>query len=122
MTAGSVAGTALVPAWSCIDGLVALYPLWVAMGVVMAAVVYKPAFIVVAKHFGDPAECRRAMTLGVVLAAVDRVRRGVDHAIAMTVHSAARHGQCAGGGAARASRGDRRQRLRPTRSAAPPGR
>ena len=53
MTAGSIAGTALVVAWSQVHGLAAFYVLWAAIGLVMAAVLYEPAFTVVAKHFPD---------------------------------------------------------------------
>ena len=62
MTAGSVAGAALVLAWSQVEGLVAFYALWAALGLVMAAVLYEPAFTVLAKHFPVSAERRRAMT------------------------------------------------------------
>ena len=53
MTTGSIAGAALVVAWSQVDSLAAFYALWVAIGLVMAAVLYEPAFTVVAKHFAD---------------------------------------------------------------------
>ena len=62
MTAGSVAGALLVAAWSQVDGLLSFYALWVGIGVVMAAVLYEPAFTVLAKWFPRPAERRRAMT------------------------------------------------------------
>ena len=70
MTAGSIAGAALVVAWSQVDGLVAFYALWVAIGLVMAAVLYEPAFTVVAKHFADAAQRRRAMTAMTLVAAL----------------------------------------------------
>ena len=70
MTAGSVAGVLLVLAWSQVDGLAAFYLLWVAIGVVMAAVLYEPAFTVLAKWFPEPAERRRAMTAMTLVAAL----------------------------------------------------
>jgi predicted MFS family arabinose efflux permease len=62
MTAGSAAGALLVVAWSRVETLPAFYALWVAIGLVMAMVLYEPAFTVLAKWFADPAERRRAMT------------------------------------------------------------
>jgi len=62
MTAGSVAGVLLVLAWSQVHGLLAFYALWIGIGVVMAAVLYEPAFTVLAKWFPGSLERRRAMT------------------------------------------------------------
>ena len=62
MTGGSIAGALLVLAWSQVDGLLAIYLIWAGIGVVMACVLYEPAFTVLAKHFPRPAERRRAMT------------------------------------------------------------
>ena len=62
MTAGSVAGALLVLAWSRVESLAALYAVWAGIGAVMAAVLYEPAFTVLAKHFPAAAERRRAMT------------------------------------------------------------
>ena len=62
MTAGSVAGVLLVVAWSQVHGLLAFYALWIGIGVVMAAVLYEPAFTVLAKWFPRSVERRRAMT------------------------------------------------------------
>ena len=70
MTAGSIAATALVLAWSQVDGLAAFYALWAAIGVVMAIVLYEPAFVVLAKWFPDPDERRRAMTALTLVAAL----------------------------------------------------
>ena len=70
MTAGSIAGVALVLAWSQVEGLAALYLVWAAMGIVMSIVLYEPAFTVVAKHFPDAAERRRAMTAMTLVAAL----------------------------------------------------
>jgi predicted MFS family arabinose efflux permease len=62
MTLGSIAGVLLVLAWSQVDGLAAFYALWVGIGLVMAAVLYEPAFTVLAKWFPEPGPRRRAMT------------------------------------------------------------
>ena len=62
MTVGSIAGVALVFAWSQVEGLAAFYVLWVAIGIVMATVLYEPAFTVLAKWFPEAGERRRAMT------------------------------------------------------------
>jgi MFS family permease len=70
MTAGSIAGVALVAAWSQVDGLVAFYTLWVAIGLVMATVLYEPAFTVLAKHFPVADQRRRAMTAMTLVAAL----------------------------------------------------
>jgi predicted MFS family arabinose efflux permease len=70
MTTASIAGAALVVAWSQVDSLVAFYALWVAIGLVMAAVLYEPAFTIVAKHFADAAQRRRAMTAMTLVAAL----------------------------------------------------
>jgi MFS family permease len=70
MTAGSIAGVALVVAWSRVDGLVAFYALWVAIGLVMATVLYEPAFTVLAKHFPVAEQRRRAMTAMTLVAAL----------------------------------------------------
>jgi MFS family permease len=70
MTAGSIAGVALVIAWSRVDGLAAFYLLWTALGLVMAIVLYEPAFTVVAKWFPEAAERRRAMTAMTLVAAL----------------------------------------------------
>ena len=70
MTTGSLAGALLVLAWSQVDGLLAFYAVWAGIGLVMAAVLYEPAFTVVAKHFPSPAERRRAMTAMTLVAAL----------------------------------------------------
>ena len=70
MTAGSIAGTALVLAWSQVDGLVAFYVLWLGLGLVMAVVLYEPAFTVLAKWFPDADQRRRAMTALTLVAAL----------------------------------------------------
>jgi MFS family permease len=70
MTAGSIAGTALVLAWSQVDGLAGFYLLWLGIGVVMAVVLYEPAFTVLAKWFPDADQRRRAMTVLTLVAAL----------------------------------------------------
>ena len=70
MTAGSVAGAVLVVAWSRVHGLAAFYALWVAIGLVMATVLYEPAFTVVAKWFRDADARRRALTALTLVAAL----------------------------------------------------
>jgi MFS family permease len=70
MTAGSIAGTALVLAWSQVDDLAAFYALWAAIGLVMAVVLYEPAFTVLAKWFPDADQRRRAMTALTLVAAL----------------------------------------------------
>lgn len=62
MTAASIAGALLVLAWSHAENLLAFYAIWIGIGLVMAAVLYDPAFTVLAKHFPRPQERRRAMT------------------------------------------------------------
>jgi MFS family permease len=51
MTAGSIAATLLVLAWASVSSLLALYLVWAAIGVTTAAVLYEPAFVVVATWF-----------------------------------------------------------------------
>jgi cyanate permease len=68
MTAGSVAATALVLAWSRVGSIPAFYALWAAVGAVMATVLYEPAFTVVAKWFRE--ERTRALTAITMVAAL----------------------------------------------------
>jgi predicted MFS family arabinose efflux permease len=70
MTIASTAGVLLVVAWSRAAGLPAFYLVWAAIGLVMAAVLYEPAFTVLAKHFADAAERRRALTTLTLVAAL----------------------------------------------------
>jgi MFS family permease len=70
MTAGSVVGVGLVILWSQVEGVVAFYLLWVAIGLAMAAVLYEPAFTVLAKHFPVVTERRRALTALTLVAAL----------------------------------------------------
>jgi MFS family permease len=70
MTVGSIAAGALVLAWSQIESLAGLYAIWSAIGLVMAAVLYEPAFTVLAKQFEEPGQRRRAMTAMTLVAAL----------------------------------------------------
>ena len=70
MTLGSVAGALLVLLWSRVHGLAAFYALWIAIGVVMATVLYEPAFTVVAKWFRSVDARRRALTAVTLVAAL----------------------------------------------------
>ena len=62
MTLGSILAVALVVAWSQVTSLLALYAVWACMGVVMATVLYDPAFWVIARWFRR----RRARALTLV--------------------------------------------------------
>lgn len=66
MTIGSCCAVALTLAWSRIHSLALFYLLWAAMGVVMAAVLYEPAFWVIARRFR--ASRGRALTALTVIA------------------------------------------------------
>jgi MFS family permease len=70
MTVGSIAGVLLVLGWSQVRSLEVFYALWLAIGLVMAAVLYGPAFTVLAKWFPDSGERRRAMTALTLVAAL----------------------------------------------------
>jgi MFS family permease len=51
MTAGSCAACLLVLAWAFVSNLLVFYLIWVGLGIVMAAVLYDPAFALVAVWF-----------------------------------------------------------------------
>ena len=51
MTLGSCTGTALLLAWSRVEGLGALYAVWCGMGLAMAATLYEPAFAAIVGWF-----------------------------------------------------------------------
>lgn len=51
MTAGSLAATVLLVAWSRVHRLDAFYAIWAGLGLAMAAVLYEPAFAVIARWF-----------------------------------------------------------------------
>lgn len=60
MTAGSVAGAALLALLSQVQSVFGLYAVWAGLGVVMAATLYDPAFAVITRLFA--ANYRRAIT------------------------------------------------------------
>jgi MFS family permease len=62
MTAGSIAASLLVVAWSQVQSLPALYLIWAGLGVCAAAVLYDPVFAVVAIWF----ERRRGRALALI--------------------------------------------------------
>ncbi len=62
MTAGSVAATILLVAWSQVTTLIEFYVLWALIGITMSAVLYEPAFAVVTAWF----ERRRGRALTAV--------------------------------------------------------
>lgn len=70
MTAGSVAGVLLMVAWSQVQSVAGLYLVWAGLGLTMAAVLYEPAFVVLAKWFPDATARRRAMTIVTLAAAL----------------------------------------------------
>jgi MFS family permease len=51
MTSGSIAVTLLMLAWGTVTTLSGFYAIWAGIGVTMAAVLYEPAFAVIAKWF-----------------------------------------------------------------------
>jgi MFS family permease len=51
MTLGSIVATVGLVAWSRVESVVAFYVLWAMLGLAMAAVLYEPAFAVVATWF-----------------------------------------------------------------------
>lgn len=61
MTVGSVAAAMLLIAWSRVQSLTELYVIWALMGLVLAAVLYEPAFTTVATWFRR--DRGRALTL-----------------------------------------------------------
>jgi MFS family permease len=64
MSVGSVVGTLLVLAWAGSDSLLLFYFIWAAIGLVMATVLYEPAFAVVAVWFDrNRARALTALTL-----------------------------------------------------------
>jgi len=51
MTAGSIGATIMVLAWSMVQSLPVFYLIWAGIGLTMSAVLYEPAFVVVATWF-----------------------------------------------------------------------
>ncbi len=60
MTAGSIGAAVLFLLWSRVTDPIALYAVWLALGICMATTLYEPAFAVLTQHFG--ADSRRAIT------------------------------------------------------------
>jgi MFS family permease len=61
MTTGAAAASLLVLAWAQVTDLAAFYAIWIGIGLAMAAVLYEPAFAVIATWFRDAAERTRAL-------------------------------------------------------------
>lgn len=70
LTGGSVAAVVCVVAWSQVGALWQLYAVFTAVGIVMAIVLYEPAFVVIAKALPDPARRRRGITAVTLVAAL----------------------------------------------------
>jgi MFS family permease len=51
MTAGSVAAAVLLIAWSRVESILGFYLVWAGLGLAMAAILYEPAFAIVAAWF-----------------------------------------------------------------------
>jgi MFS family permease len=68
MTAGSTAATVLVLAWAQVSDLTVFYAIWTGIGLAMAAVLYEPAFVVIATWFPDDTQRRRALLTLTVIA------------------------------------------------------
>jgi hypothetical protein len=51
MTVGSCVASLLVLAWAAVEHLTMFYLIWVGIGITLAAVLYEPAFVVVANWF-----------------------------------------------------------------------
>ena len=61
MQAGGFAAAALLAAWTLLPGVLALYLVWAGLGFCMAATLYEPAFVIVARAYEDPASRLRAL-------------------------------------------------------------
>ncbi|MGE0460164.1 MAG: MFS transporter [Vicinamibacterales bacterium] len=61
--AGGFLAAALLAAWTAVPGVLALYIVWAALGLCMAAALYEPAFVLVARAHRDPAMRLRALAL-----------------------------------------------------------
>lgn len=71
MTGGSVGASALVFGWSHVHSVAAFYLLWAGLGVCMAAVLYDPAFAVIAVWFRQ--ERSRALSLLTLVAGLSSI-------------------------------------------------
>lgn len=66
MSVGSVLATALVLAWSRVASVAELYAVWIALGIVSAAVLYEAAFPVVVSWFDAATRAKVLLTVTVV--------------------------------------------------------
>lgn len=66
MTLGSIAGAALIAAWSQVGNLTQFYLLWAALGPIMACTLYDPAFATATKWFNR--DRVRALTIITLMA------------------------------------------------------
>jgi predicted MFS family arabinose efflux permease len=66
MSTGSMLATVLVVAWSRVTNVAELYPVWTALGVVSAAVLYEAAFPVVVSWFDADSRARALLSVTVV--------------------------------------------------------
>lgn len=59
---GAAAATILLLVWTFLpDGVLTLYAVWAGLGLCMAATLYEPAFVIVARAFDDPSKQLRAL-------------------------------------------------------------
>src|SRR5690606_5785847 len=63
MVAGGIGAAALLVACTFTSGVPALYLVWAALGVCVAATLYEPAFVIVGRAFDDPARRLRALAV-----------------------------------------------------------
>jgi MFS family permease len=61
MQAGGFGAAALLVAWTLLPGMLSLYIVWAGLGLCMAATLYEPAFVIVGRAHGDPAQRLRAL-------------------------------------------------------------
>jgi predicted MFS family arabinose efflux permease len=66
MSVGSLLATCLVVAWSRVSNVAELYAVWIALGVVSAAVLYEAAFPVVISWFDAASRAKALLTVTVV--------------------------------------------------------
>ena len=63
MQTGGFTAAVLLAAWSVTGGAPALFLIWSALGLCMAAMLYEPAFVIVGRTYGNSAERLRALAL-----------------------------------------------------------
>ena len=68
MTVGACAATLLVLAWAHVSQLILFYAIWAGIGITMAAVLYEPAFAVIASSFRAESDRNRALLSLTVMA------------------------------------------------------